>query len=280
MTKKIFFFHIIVLFLKYIYCDYIILKKTLTTFLILSFSFLLIFNSYLFYKAGEEFSFTGFQPIEECESANEFNLYSKLKGIDSINLLNKFPYQEYLNNSNYCNLKSIIADFKIVDSMYKNRDELTIPLFYNLLTDSLINFKKNKTKKFNPDFLIKKINWAKKMKVASQLNQEYEIIFLIVYEGWLNHISNLLSSYFENDKNIKYNLKFKILKNECSLEKYTVPVGLRTHEKLIDYLIEGRYSYIWGRLYHGTSFWIKFAIIIFGLLTISSFFYSIKNILK
>ena len=240
----------------------------------------IIAGLYFLNKAGSVYDSSLFNEINYCEELSKPTFIDEIINIDSSEIVKQFPYQKIIKNSNFCDVNYIIRNCKLLDSMYKNRAEITIPIMYTLLADSLISKFKNEHENYNPDLLINQIQWANNMKTCEKAFPEYDLIFLIVHDGWMNQISNLLSKYFENNEDIKYQLKFKILRNYCQINNYTIPVGLKSSEKLVDYLIESKYSYIWGRIYHGTGFLFKFIIISIGLINLFCVFYSIKNIFK
>ena len=235
---------------------------------------------YFVYVAGEGYKLNGMISLEKCNKHTDFDLLNEIKSIDSSNIINDFPYNDYLKYSNYCDINNLLSHIQILDSMYHNTNEITIPILYTTLTDSLSKTFTKEHEVFNPQLLINQLYWAKNMKAYESYFVKYDLIFAIVYEYWMSHITNLLEIYFVDNKNLKYDFRFKLLLNECSLENYNISLGMRYHEKIADYLIQGKYSYIWSRFYNGTGWIVKVCIIILILFNLFCINFTLNNFIK
>jgi hypothetical protein len=225
---------------------------------------------YFVYEASEAYVSHDIPMSSNCIKTNSYSILQSLHESDSNNILKTFDYRLFLEKSNYCNYSDISNNIEIIDSIYGNFNEITEPLFYNLLGDTLIN-SYGELKTFNPTFILKKLNWIRSLKYYAEFNNKHYFIYMGVYDRWFQKITQLLSNELELNSNLKYNNNFKIIAAQCKLEGYYIPQKLNSKEKLINYLVEGKFSYIWNRIWNNTNFITKIILLLF----ISGSIYSI-----
>jgi len=233
---------------------------------------------YFIITATENYDDTDLYVLEECEPYSEFNLLKEIKNIDSSEIVKKFPYKKYIEESGYCDVNNISNHIMILDSNYNNHWDISMNTLLVALTDSLKEYKSEELSKFNPQFLINKIEWAKKMKRYGDCYPNNKFLFYVTYEFWMSQISSLMYKYNGDNSKLRYDFRYKYLVTCLSMEKYFVSFGFSKKEKMINYLTEGRYMYIWNRIYKSTSLLTKLTLVFLIFLTIFTFIFSFKKI--
>ena len=231
-------------------------------------------------KSTRAYKDTDLDILDSCLPYTEFNLNEELMAVDSHEIFVKFPYEKYLKESSYCDIKNINSHILTLDSIYNNHWDITLEVLRTTLTDSLKSYHENELEHFNPQFLINKVEWAKKMKRYGECFPENQYLFDITYEYWMRNISSYLGIYQSNESNLKYDYRFKYLTTNLSLEKYFVSFGFSKSQKLVNYLVEGRYMYIWNRIYKSTGIATKIILILMMLSTILAYLSLMNNIYK
>tara|TARA_B110000046_G_scaffold185004_1_gene225194 strand:- start:4069 stop:4857 length:789 start_codon:yes stop_codon:yes gene_type:complete len=226
---------------------------------------------YIIFNATDNYEDTDIYVLDECEEYSGFDLNNLLLNIDSIDIQKKFPYHKYVKESNYCNINNLTSHINTLDTLYGNHWDLTMKILLVTLTDTLKSIETTKLEKFNPQYLINKIEWAKKMKSYGECLIESRFLFAVIHEYWMSEVNSKLYYYYSKNPNLKYDYRFKYLVSNLSAEKYAVSFGFSKLEKLINYSIEGRFMYIWNRIYKGTNWIVKLTLITLILLTLISY---------
>lgn len=252
------------------------MKRLLKNIPFLSVSTLAIFLTiFLVYKSSENFELYDIPSVDNNITYNS-NLLSSIKECDSINVLKNFNYRNYIYQGIPFNLKTLKNDILILDSIYGN--EISQNVIYYSLTDSLIELENEKMKNFDAMFLYKKLDWVERFKYYAESDSLNKFLFLGIYDKWMITICNKLIDYLEIDSDLKYQTNFKTITAICKLKGFTIPIGFSSMEKITDYLIEGKYAYIWSRFWYSTP--IIFKLLVFVLISygIFSVYYTTKHI--
>ena len=112
------------------------------------------------------------------------------------------------------------------------------------------------------------------------MNGEDAYVYGIAYEHWMNFISNKLGEYYENTPGIKYDYKFKYLTSVCRSKMFLPPTGNATDEKIVNYLSEQKYAYLFNRFWNGTSIWIKLLFSLLAVIVLYSIYFTVKSKFK
>ena len=254
------------------------MSKKLNIFLLLISTFITAFFIYFIVISTENYDDTDLHVLDECEPYSEFNLLQEIKNIDSLEIVDKFPYRKYIEESGYCDINNISKHIIILDSNYNNHFDISMNTLLVALTDSLKEYKSKELSEFNPQFLINKIEWAKKMKHYGECYPNNKFLFDVTYEFWMSEISSLMYKYNGDNSILRYDFRYKYLVTCLSMEKYFVSFGFSKKEKMINYLTEGRYMYIWNRIYKSTSLLTKSILLFLIFLTTFTFIFTFKKI--
>ena len=244
---------------------------------------LIVFVSTVFYfihEASEGYEQYDIPFAFECDEKTGFSIYDAIEDCDSSNILSNFNYQLYLEKGNYCDFNSLEKDINIIDSIYKNYYSITLPLFYGALADTLIGNNKSQLKKYNPIYLIDKLGWLERLNYYEECSPKKKYLYTGIHEKWMQTILNNLEIYLEEDEKLKYTSKFKLIVSICRLKGKILPIKLNSMEKISDYLVQGRYSYIWMRFWENTGILFKIIVFISTFFAIYSFQKTIYLIFK
>lgn len=235
---------------------------------------------YFVYEASEAYEQYDIPFAFECNKTTDFSIYDALEGCDSTNILSNFDYQLYLEKGNYCDFNSLQYDMNIIDNLYNDPLNITEILFYRALADTMINNHQDNLNEYNPEYLINQLGWIERYSHYSECYSQREFLYGGIYEKWMQTISNKIISYVILEPSLKYKSKFKIIVSICKLDGYIIPIGVNSVEKIADYLVEGKYSYIWNRFMYSTSFYTRFLVYLIIGLTSFTYIYTLNIILK
>jgi hypothetical protein len=191
------------------------------------------------------------------------------------NITKLFPYNSYVDSADIFNIKNVLKDLDSMDKFTQD-SSLNRDLFTSLLTEKLENKIENSLILYNPDSLIYLLQWADGFYHFQKVDSKNERFYRRVNRFWFNLISNKLGQFAETDPSIKYNVKFKYMVELCRARMFYPPIGNSNSEKVLNYFLEGKYSYLFQRLWYGTNIFFKF-IILFG---IGLCFYSLHCVYK
>ncbi len=113
------------------------------------------------------------------------------------------------------------------------------------LTDSLQKRLANVYNKYQPDSLIYLMQWAERFQYYAEIDNKNKILFKVVYDYWMNFISDKLTGFSKETPSLKYAFKFKFLVAKCSERKYNIGLKVTATEKVIDNLVRSK----WGHLF-------------------------------
>lgn len=198
-------------------------------------------------------------PVEQvCNNEKSYFIADHLKNINKTNLLDSFPYHWYVDSAGRCNINSIKKDLEVLDSVNPagiggdNQQILSIAL-----TNKLEEKIKPEFEKYNPDGLIKVLQWAEKFNYYSDIEEKNATLYQVIYTYWLTFISNKLSDYYKIDQSLKYNFKFKYLNARCKEKQFGAPINNSNTEKIINNLIENNWTYLFSRFWNDSDILIK-----------------------
>lgn len=187
----------------------------------------------------------------------DFFLSHALTKIDSSHLVENFPYGTYLDSSAWCNPVSLIQDLNIMDSLYPGQPGIHRQIISSALTDTLEYRMASVLATYHPDTLTWLLQWASRFGHYQDIDKKNAKVYRVVYRFWFNKVSNLLGKYADADANLKYEFKFKYLSSVCHTQRFTPPVGRSKLEKVIDNVINQKFSYLFNRFWHGTKWHFK-----------------------
>jgi hypothetical protein len=239
---------------------------------------LVLYLAYRLVAMGPETQFS--LGSDEYEEQEFIDIARCLDKISADQILVKFPVELYLTYSNYKEIEKLSADLDAVDSTFNAPILVTESLFYSILADSLISNFKSEFSSYNPDFLLDRLIWAREFLIYSEVYPARRVLFKAIYSSWMDKISNSLSTYLEENSNLKHQFSYKFLHTECSLANYQTPLGLSKSEKIVDNLIQSKYKYIWDRFWFSTGWLSKLFVVFFLCATLLCYYWTLKSLAK
>lgn len=182
-------------------------------------------------------------------------------------LLDSTSAIKYVYNAALCDIPKIRRDIYTLDSLLGD-GKTGRDIYIDLLTTQLLNRVEASTSANNLDSLTALAQWVVRLDCLKDSDPDYGRVFKVVYRYWMNYISNKLGQYFEEDSSIKHNFKFRYLCALCQSKKFSPPLGNSKIEKMIQYMTENQWMYIFNRFWYGTSILIKILALSATLLTL------------
>lgn len=242
------------------------MNKKITILLIAA--FVLVECAFILPKALKADYGASIPPESSCPPDNNFNLASHLTGINKDSLLQFFPYQLYLDSSNFCNIQSIqkaIADLNTFNPADSSKNQEVI---YMALTDKLAQRIEPSLKTYHPDSLLKILQWSNKFDSYKDLDTANARAYNAISGYWLGVVTNHLSAYAEVNSSLKYQFKFRYIQGLCQSRQYQPSIGDTGFEKIVLDSIDSRWSYLFQRFWFGTGWLFKLVVLLGFSLTI------------
>jgi hypothetical protein len=209
---------------------------------------------------------------EDCNLTNSVDANLKHKPINSFLDFSDttLDCNEYLSGNILCFPNRLKEDFDSLSIIFK--DEMRAEDFlFSILTDTILIRDQKYFNGFNPQKLMSYIVFSEKMKVLNT-EKKYKYFYLGVSRFWLNKISNHLIELMSKEPDLRFDTKFRLLSSRCAQNGFQIPITNSSIEKVTEYLIKSRYSYVIERIWLRTSIPQKLVIAFILSLTIFSYF--------
>ncbi len=217
-------------------------------------------------------------PVEkEVPGVVAFDLLPHLQHIDLTNLKENFPYSTYLDSANLRNINSILKDLAAMDSVNPGNEMMNQEILSIAFTQKLEERIKSRFAVYNPDSLIRIIQWAEKFNTYAEMDKDHAILFQVIYSHWFNFVSNTLQEYYEKEYAVKYNYKFRYINDRLKEKQFFTPIKGTYLEKIIRHLIEKNWSYLFNKFWHATTWVYKCVVMLLVLIIIFPYFYIFKR---
>lgn len=219
-------------------------------------------------------------PTERDDQYDErnFDLHSSINGINKDSILSQFPYSKYLKSNNFQDYNKINKDLACLDSLFEDKMFIRIQLIEKVLTDSLFHRKFPSNQKINLDSLNYALQWAEKFKYYSESDpqKENQELFYDVYVYWLGVISQNLNEYSKINESERFNFQFRYLEAKCNEKKYNVAVKVSSLEKVIDYILDKKWTHLYIESWNQSTWLQKLVIAIYLAINLFCYFLAFK----
>ena len=222
-------------------------------------------------------------PIEKkcTDTASDFNLETELNKIDLIEIKKTFPYDTFFKHGNYCTAGAVQNILDILNKVNPDEDKSNRGVLIYALTEKLQNKIAHRFETFNPDSLILILQWIDDFKIYENIDKKNSALYGVVHDHWMVFISNQLGKHYEREPSIRFSFKFKYLQSTCQSKKYAPAVGKSNLEKVVEYLLNEEYDYLFNRFWNSTGLFVKSLMILlfcfFTYMLYCTFQYSFKN---
>ena len=216
------------------------------------------------------------------EKITDDNLFSNVNLLNTNFKNNQQQKSIAIDSIDFTNENSLIALIKKMDSLYPNQNnQRTLSYYY---TDSLSKKLSNNFLEYEPNYLNAILNWAVNFKNSAKHHKNFEPLLTVISDFWVSKVNNCLHSVTLIDDNVKYTFKHKYLVQVCKSLNSNVDINITNTEKIINNILEKKWSYLLKRFYSGTSFFFKFSILLIILVVnyslIFTFTYNYKKIIS
>jgi hypothetical protein len=203
----------------------------------------------------------------------------ELKAINPDSLMERFPYAKYLDSGNFKNIASIRKDLSCLDGLFKdsslNRQTLSQALTVNLGTRYRTAFTG-----FQPDSLLRVIQWAEKFEAYAEIDPANDIFYGSVYNYWMQEVSNSLSAYTTQHSQAKFDFDFKYLWTRCSEQRFSPRTKTPNPEKVFTNIIYNKWGHFMNASWNQTSPTQKFTVFLVLIFTALGFIRTVTLLIK
>lgn len=219
-------------------------------------------------------------PQQEKPSDRRIDLCSwkEIRSLNDSQILEHFPYQKYVEQSNFWSIASIKQDIICLDTIFRdkgrNRQTISFALTRNLAT-RLSPYLKN----YHPDSLLILLQWAEKFKVYPEIDEENKILYLSIYDYWMDTIGHRLSELSIERPSRNHDFLFRYLFARCAEQRVSPAVKFTSTEKVINNIIYNKWGHFLNATWNQTSFLQKMVLFIFLFATFFGYVLIIQKII-
>lgn len=232
----------------------------------------IIYFIYLFFqvpRANELFKFE----LVECDISEreEFTTLFLQQNAEFTNGQLNLPEQEYLAHFNYCSLDWMERDLIYLRDSMGFGDDVK-DSYFDIHTK--VNFKNYTidSLSFNAISIFNAIVMGERSLIYAEQSKENRYFFKAMGRFWLNSSAEKLTEICLNNPKLKYDINFKMLVDRCRQNQYNVAIKYASSEKIVNYLINKEYTYIFNRVWYNTSVITKGLIILLLTFTMYSYY--------
>jgi len=209
---------------------------------------------------------------------NQISIENYVNKNDSLTIQNKFPYSKIIKSNCIGNYSEIN---RITNYLYSISDTFTIQnIVYNTLTDTLLKYKYDNNFNITIDSMISLYQWVVGLNYMSKIDVNNQLIYQGAFLYWNGKISTYLNNYSKENTSNRNKFKFKYLVAKVEENGGSVSVKQTSTDKFVSNLIESNYAHLISATWNQTSIIQKIILTIFIIITIYTYFYAIKKMIK
>lgn len=167
------------------------------------------------------------------------------------NLYDSFPYEAYNHKINYTNFQLIDTHLSELDSITHN------PFLSQSILSVALTSKLTQLNSMNLDTLYGILQWSNQFQKYSYQQPKYQAFYQSIQSYWYNQVSNSLIRISKQNSDMKYEFKYRYLIQRCKEKGFMIGGKVSKIEKIVIYLIEQKWSYLFFRFWNNTSFLFK-----------------------
>lgn len=213
--------------------------------------------------------------LSNIPAQDTFDFKNYLTSADSENVANKFPYKAYLKTERYKDPAALKNDLDGLDMIFPMNKESgdNLSAMFNAITDTLFLNKKEKLTQYQPDDLIKILQWGEALKYGAVYDSNNKLFFNAVSDYWLNLLSQKLNEFSKKTPDLKYAYKFRYMKSRLEEGSYIIASVVTPLEKIGLNINQNKWGHLFQASWNQTSSIQKIGFIIFILLTAFCYIY-------
>jgi hypothetical protein len=125
------------------------------------------------------------------------------------------------------------------------------------------------------------IFWAEEFKCFEANDTDvFQPIYVGIFDFWMNKVALVLSDATRNNSDLKYNNNFFYLNQRLTDYKYAIGIKYSNTEKVIENIVNGKWSYLLKRYFLETSTFINLLLVFFLVLTIYTYYLFLISFFK
>jgi len=213
--------------------------------------------------------------VRNAAGKSRFDLAGAVRGIGKDDLFAAFPYRRYLDSAGRWDIKTIKHDLAVLDSVTGDPD-ISQRTLSNALTQVLGEREKGVLKNYEPDSLLRLIQWAEQFDYYSQFDSAGELFYQSVYQYWFDIVTNKLKEYSNETPSLRHSFKFKYLVGRCYERRFSTSVKITDFEKFVDNVLYSNWGHLINATWTQSSWSVKaglllvFVLIVYGAYALGS----------
>ena len=204
--------------------------------------------------------------IPACAKKEVAELLELFANADGNSILEEFPYDQLLEEGCLPDMAGIAATMSGLKAQLPSSAVMIDQVYQRLLTVALHRIQQPDRSNFT-----EWVRWAASFKTAQGVLEA-------VHFYWFSQINGYLGEWVAEDPAFKYRFDYRFAEKIMAGDKFYLSTGKTALEKIIQYLSEQRYAYLFSRFWHGTGAGFKLGLILGGLLLFGGSIYLFKKL--
>ena len=188
-------------------------------------------------------------------------------------------FKNYLDSRNICAITDLKNDIKKLEIVFKNKKEVQ-EVFIEILTNKLYALDSTKFNSNDLAYISKRLLWVEKFKPYSEIDEEYQDLYLTIYDYWMTKISNRLQICSEAREDLRYSYLFSYLTTRCNEKKYSVVVKRSKTENVIESILNNKIGHLINASWNQSSIALKIFFSVFFAITLYSYYLLVLKVKK
>jgi hypothetical protein len=174
-----------------------------------------------------------------------------------------------------------IENFNIMLSTFYRHDSLRADsIIKKYFTEIFYEKHRSSLENYNPDLLFRFYNFGNNLLIASKGDQRNFKLKKRIGNFWLDKVSEKLTEELRKDESLHYNFKFKFLTTSLAQQNRYSSTKDGNFKKIIEYISEKKWAYLYKRLIGSTSIIFKLSLITIITFFVFTYIYLIFNFFK
>ena len=204
--------------------------------------------------------------------------WGMIRDIAQDSLLENFPYDKYLDSSNYWSIQPIKENLSCLDTLFESNISLNRETLSNAFTRKLAPRFNSYLSTYQPDSLLLLIQWAEKFKYYAEIDPDNDLFYESIYGYWMDTISNKLTRYTIEKPSRKYDFKFKYIRTRCVEQRFSPATKITSSEKAFNNFIYSKWGHLINASWNQTSVMQKIIFVFLIILTLFGYYLLGKRI--
>jgi len=208
---------------------------------------------------------TPFSAVKFSTSDTCVDMISLTSSIPSAELTVRFPYADYANGIDIDNSRCVLTQYLAMDSSRPDAKDVVLQVFFTAVTDSLLSLRNLHLKTYSPDTALAVLGWAERCFENVRIDSHGEVLWSGVSDYWFNHLARCLTEQQAEEKDLKYDFRFRYLSQRLAERGYNVNMRDSKVEKFKENMVAGNWTHLISATWNDSGFPLRAAFLLIGL---------------